>query len=308
MNREQIIEQLTGIVGEGNVCENELLSKHTTFKVGGPCIAMVNVVTCKLLKEVLSFLRKNEIEFFILGNGSNLIVCDEGFNGIVIRLSGEFDILRVDEERYEGKGLITVGANVLLPKMISFVSRKGFGGLAALHGIPGTVGGALYMNASAYETSITDYLVEVEVIDKNGEVVRRRKSELNLSYRHSIFMENGDIIMFAWFMLPVCQRILLYTLIEDYDRKRREKQPLDYPSAGSVFKRPVGYYAGKLIEEAGLKGTKIGGAQVSEKHAGFIVNVGNATAKDVIELIELVKKKVYENSKVLLEEEVRVKR
>ncbi|MCQ2506266.1 MAG: UDP-N-acetylmuramate dehydrogenase [Lachnospiraceae bacterium] len=306
MNREQIVKQLTGMVGYANVRENELLSEHTSFKVGGPCIAMVNTVTCKLLKAVLAFLKENDIKYFILGNGSNLIVSDEGFDGVVIRLTGEFETLKIDEEQFEGNGLVTAGANILLPKMITFVSRKGFGGMEALHGIPGTVGGALYMNASAYEKSIADYLVEVEVLDVNGEVVRRKKDELNLSYRHSIFMENGDIILFAWFMLPICQRILLYTLIEDYDRRRREKQPLNFPSAGSVFKRPVGHYAGKLIEEAGLKGTKVGGAMVSEKHAGFIVNTGNATAKDVLDLIEIVKKKVYENSGVMLEEEVRI--
>lgn len=303
---EEFSDRLCSIVSAQNIFRAEPLYRHTTFRVGGPADWFLQVGSTEELKNVIALCKEYEEPCQIIGNGSNLLVSDEGFQGVLIKLSGgEFETVTVSEERTTGIGTVTAGAGATLFRLAFEAGRKGFTGLEFAAGIPGTVGGGIWMNAGAYGGEMKQSLSYVEVLTSDGEIKTVAKEELQLSYRHSILQENGAIVLKAVFQLTIKPRIQIFAEMASYKKARQEKQPLEYPSAGSTFKRPEGYFAGKLIQDAGLSGCQIGGAAVSAKHAGFIINTGNASASDIYRLIEHVKKTVWEKFQVKLETEVR---
>lgn len=282
------------------VKENEPMSRFTTFKIGGNAQLLVSVQDISALKAILKQCSKEEVPVFVLGKGSNLLVSDNGIEGVVIKLDGGFNtITLVDDDT------IYCGAAVSLAKLCRFASDNGLSGLEFAWGIPGSAGGAAYMNAGAYGGEMKDVLISCNHITKNGEYGSLSADELDLSYRHSAYADNDYIITGISVRLKKDSKAEIEKRMNDYMNRRKDKQPLEYPSAGSVFKRPEGYFAGKLIQDSGLKGASVGGAMVSEKHAGFIVNTGNATCNDVLSLIEHIKTTVKKNFGVELECEVK---
>ena len=282
------------------VKENESMSKYTTFKIGGNAQAIIKVTNNEGLIDILAKCKECEIPVFILGKGSNLLVSDNGIDGVVIKLDGKFnDIKQIDAET------IYCGAGVSLAKLCSFACDCGLSGLEFAWGIPGSVGGAIYMNAGAYGGEIKDVIHSTNHIDENNNAGSFNADELAMSYRHSVYTDKNYVITGATFKLKKDSPVEIRNRMDDFMGRRKDKQPVEYPSAGSVFKRPQGYFAGALIQDANLKGKQIGGAQVSEKHSGFIINKGGATCKDVLELIAYIQKAVKENSGVDLECEVK---
>lgn len=280
--------------------ENEILKKYTSFKIGGPADLFLHVKNIDSLKEILKKINFENIPFFILGKGSNLLVADEGYNGVVISLESDFKNITRENEN------IVCSAGASLAKACVFSMQNELSGLEFAWGIPGSCGGALFMNAGAYGNDISDVILEATHITPDGKIETITKNEMNLSYRKSIYCENNSIILSLKFGLLNSEKEAIKSKMYEIISKRKSKQPLNYPSAGSTFKRPGGgYYAAALIESAGLKGTSVGGAMVSTKHSGFIVNTGNATAKDVINLIYLIKDKIYKDFKVIMECEVK---
>ena len=271
----------------------------TTFHIGGPIPLLIVPDSTEKLCGVLRAFRENNTKFFILGRGSNLLAPDEGVDYPVILIAeGEFSAVSVDGNT------VTAGAGALISKLCTAALDAGLSGLETEYGIPGSVGGGLFMNAGAYGGELADSLISVVSVDRTGELITRKKEELSFSYRHSSFTDNGEIVLRATFLLKQAPQEQIRAAMDDYMNRRKTKQPLNFPSAGSVFRRPEGFFAGKLIEDAELKGYAVGGACVSEKHAGFIVNTGGATAKDVKELIAYIRKTVYDRFGVLLEPEV----
>lgn len=280
---------------------DEPMNKHTSFKTGGPAKVFVLPNNEDELMSVLSLCRKENIEPFILGNGSNLLVGDEGIvDKVVISIGSGFDYIKeIDETTLE------VGAGTSLAVLCKFALSKSLSGLEFAFGIPGSVGGAAFMNAGAYGGEMKDVLSKCNHITYCGERGSFAKDELDLSYRHSAYSKGGYVITSVVVSLQKGEKEEIEGKMYDFLSRRKDKQPLEYPSAGSVFKRPEGYFAGALIEQCGLKGKRIGGAMVSEKHAGFIINYENATTSDVVALIEYCKKTVKENTSVDLETEIR---
>ena len=280
--------------------ENEPLSKHTSFKIGGPARYFVSVNSVDKLSALIKFLNSNKTPYFILGNGSNLLVPDNGYNGVVVKLSGDFENLEISGN------IIKIGAAATLKKLTLAAKENSFTGVEFAYGIPGSVGGAIYMNAGAYGGEIKDVLYEVSAMDREGNVKVFSSEESALSYRSSVFQKNDMIILSASFSLEKGDLNEIYNKMKTLLEKRKEKQPIEYPSAGSTFKRPEGYFAAALIEECGLKGESVGGAEVSVKHSGFIINKKDATANDVLSLIKKVKDVVYEKKGVVLEPEIKI--
>ncbi len=271
----------------------------TTFRIGGAIPLLIRPDRVETLRQILRFFRESDERYFILGRGSNLLAPDGGVDYPVILISdGEFSDIGIDGDT------VTAGAGVLLSKLCTAALDAGLSGLETEYGIPGSVGGGVFMNAGAYGGELADTLIRVESVTPDGRLVVRKKEELAFSYRHSSFTDNGEVVVRASFRLNKAPQEQIRAAMDDYMSRRMNKQPLNFPSAGSVFRRPEGYFAGKLIEDAELKGYSVGGAQVSEKHAGFIVNRGGATAKDVKDLIAHIQKTVYERFGVLLEPEV----
>ncbi len=282
------------------VKENESMSKYTTFKIGGSAQAIIKVTNHEGLLDILAKCKKCDVPVFILGKGSNLLVSDNGIDGVVIKLEGIFtEIKQLDAET------IYCGAGVSLAKLCSFACECGLSGLEFAWGIPGSVGGAVYMNAGAYGGEIKDVIYSVNHIDEDNKVGSFDADQLDMSYRHSVYTDKSYVITGVTFKLTKDSSVEIRNRMDDFMGRRRDKQPVEYPSAGSVFKRPQGYFAGALIQEANLKGKQIGGAQVSEKHSGFIINKGGASCRDVLELIEYIQKTVKENSGIELECEVK---
>lgn len=280
---------------------DEPMAKHTSFKIGGNADVFLKVRTLATLKELLNALRAKAIPYFILGNGSNLLVSDSGIRGVVIKLVGDFQKIELI-----GEDIIECGAGVHLIKLCRFAQQNALSGLEFAYGIPATVGGAVFMNAGAYDGEMKDVLLSTENLTPSGERITLVASELDLSYRHSRYSATGEIILSARLKLNRGNAAQIKEKMDGFLARRREKQPLKYPNAGSVFKRPPGNYAGTLIQTCGLKGKKIGGAEVSTKHAGFIVNTGGATCQDVLRLISHIQATVLEKADVALESEVRV--
>lgn len=284
------------------VAFDEPMARHTTFRVGGPAEAFA-VPTRKELPKLLAFAKKEQIPLTILGNGSNVLVSDDGLSGLVISIGEPMAEIAVSGEE------VRMGAGAMIVAAARAAGEAGLSGLEFAGGIPGSVGGAVVMNGGAYGGEMADVLTSVTVLDGNGEEKIYSADELELSYRHSIFMEEthrDEIILSATMKLAKGNADEIQAKMADFNARRREKQPLEFPSAGSTFKRPAGNFAGKLIQEAGLAGYTVGGAQVSEKHCGFVINKGNATAKDILAVIRYVQSEVERTSGIRLEEEVRL--
>ncbi len=276
---------------------NEPMRNYTTFKIGGNADLMIFPESLRELSALLAYMRQENIEFFVLGNGSNLLVSDEGLRIPVIKTE-KFDFIEIDGTE------LTVGSGVTNAKAAVFAMKNGLSGFEFAHGIPGTVGGAVVMNAGAYGEDMSMVVDKTVYVDKNGRIKEAYGENHDFSYRHSCF-SSDDVIFCTVLRLERSDPDIIKAKMDELIRKRRAAQPLEMPSAGSVFKRPEGYFTGKLIDECGLRGYSIGGAQISEKHSGFIVNTGTATSKDVLELISYIQKTVYDKFGVTLTPEIR---
>lgn len=295
-----IKENLLKILGKENVFEEEIMQKHTSFKTGGKADFFVTVDSIEKLKELLEFINEENIPNFIIGNGTNLLVTDEGFRGIIIKLN--FKNIQIDKK--EEYAILKIEAGYPLTGLKKVAIENGLDNIEFLTGIPGTIGGAVKMNAGAYGGEIKDILLETKVMDRKGNVFVLHNEEQKFSYRKSLFMEKDYIILETTLKTGYKDSETVREKIEDLFNQRKEKQPLEYPNAGSTFKRNEKFITAKLIDECGLKGFSVGGATVSEKHAGFIVNKNNATSKDILDLIEIVKTKVYEKTGEKIELEI----
>ena len=280
--------------------EDEPMSRHTTFRIGGPAALMALPRTVGEAKAAVKAARALGVEPFFLGNGSNLLVADEGCPGFVVKLTWDFDQIREVNRGLEA------GSAVLLSRLSNALLGRGLTGMEFAGGIPGRVGGAVTMNAGAYGGEIAQVLESATFLDESGEVCTLPASECGFGYRKSIFSDRKCLILKARFHLEQGDPAAIKARMEELAAKRREKQPIDLPSAGSMFKRPPGHFAAALIDQCGLKGLTVGGAQVSEKHAGFVVNRGGATCADVLELVRQVKEEVLRQTGVELEMEVKV--
>lgn len=301
---KDFFKKLQIIVNEEQIIQNELLSRHTTFRVGGPCDFFVTIQSEEELMSVVQLCKREQISFFVIGNGSNLLVPDEGYRGVILKLSDAIASFHVEDksESY----IVSASAGMNLSAFAMRVARIGLTGLEFAAGIPGTLGGAVYMNAGAYGGEIKDTIISARVLTPEGEIQTLTKEELHLSYRRSSLQMNGCIVLQVSFELRKGASDEILKRIEELNYQRKEKQPLEFPSAGSTFKRPEGHYAGKLIMDAGLRGYRVGGAMISEKHCGFVINTGGATSQDILTLISEVSRIVYEKFGVKLEPEVRV--
>lgn len=297
MNR--LINDLLAVVGEAKVKLDEPMSAHTTFRIGGPADVFVEPDSEERLCQVVALCRNAGVPFVCVGNGSNLLVSDDGFRGVVVSTRRGMEQLEINDD------LVKAGAGVLLGKLASECCRAGLGGLEFAGGIPGTVGGAVVMNAGAYGGEMKQVLTRVHVLMPDGSLVWISVEEMELGYRTSCIPSCGGIVTAAEFKLYPKDSVQIKGEMDELGRRRREKQPIELPSAGSTFKRPAGYFAGKLIQDAGLAGFRVGGAEVSSKHCGFVVNRGGATAADVLSLCRQVESEVYRRFGVSLEMEVK---
>lgn len=278
---------------------NEPLSKHTTWKIGGPAAAFIIPNGIDELTKIIEILNVNKVAWKVLGKGSNLLVSDKGYRGAIISLQQKpFRTLDIEET------MVRVGADFSLIRLANLAAKNGLTGLEFAGGIPGTVGGAIYMNAGAHNSDISNILIEANVLNENGDIDTWSNKDFEFAYRHSKLQERKGIILSAIFNLNYEDRKIIAERMASYKDRRRKSQPYNLPCAGSVFRNPDGDFAGRLIEELGLKGYKIGDAQVSTLHANFIVNTGNATAKDILNLIEYIKFRVFKVYKVELSSEV----
>lgn len=298
MISQAVTETLTGIVTKENIHIAEPLSKHTSFKIGGPADCLVEVENTNQLREILKYLRVLEEPYVILGNGSNLLIRDGGIRGIVIKIGDKMSDIRVEGNQ------ITVQAGALLSRTAKAALDHGLTGLEFASGIPGTVGGAAVMNAGAYGGEMKQVVTSVTVLDPEGEELVLDNETMEFGYRTSVIKHRPFIVTEVVFTLSEGDPDKIRSLMEELAQKRREKQPLEYPSAGSTFKRPEGYFAGELIMNAGLRGYRQGGARVSEKHCGFVINTGGATAADVLAVMDHVRETVLDKYQVELEPEV----
>ncbi len=279
---------------------DEPMKNHTTFRIGGSADALVSVKNAEEIGEIISYCREKDIPYMIMGNGSNMLVSDKGIRGVVIQIASGMNECKIEGEN------VYAQAGILMTALANRILEAELAGFEFASGIPGTLGGGIYMNAGAYGGELKDIITDVTYIDKNGKIKTSPNSELDFGYRHSIFESGEYVILSCNMKLKKGNTDDIKAQMRDYSNRRAEKQPLSMPSAGSTFKRPQGYFAGKLIQDSGLMGYSIGGAQVSEKHAGFVVNKGGAAAADVLALIEYVQKTVKEKFGVDLEPEVRL--
>ena len=296
---KSIVDILTGFSRADQILINEPMSRHTTFRVGGPADAIFLPESEEQVRLALGAAREAGVDALVIGNGSNLLVRDGGIRGLVIALGEGFSAIARDGMT------ITAQAGASLARVAAFAQANGLSGLEFASGIPGTLGGGCAMNAGAYGGELADVLLDARVL-LDGETVTLDRDHMEMGYRSTMPLRRGGVVLSARFGLSEGDPDEIAARMRELNARRRDKQPLNYPSAGSVFKRPTGYFAGALIEQAGLKGCAVGGAHVSEKHAGFIVNTGGATAKDITALIAHVQRTVLEHSGVRLETEVRI--
>lgn len=296
---KEINSRFCGIVGEDNVLLDEPMKKHTTFRIGGAADYYICPHTPEEIREVIRVCREEQIPWFVIGNGSNLLVSDSGYRGAVIQIYKNFSAVACREN------IIRAQAGALLSQIAAQAFRCSLTGFEFASGIPGTLGGAVTMNAGAYGGEMKDVIKSATVLTGEGQIVTLPVEALKLGYRTSIVKSEAYTVLEAEIALEAGDQTQIRARMEELGDKRRTKQPLEYPSAGSTFKRPEGYFAGKLIMDAGLRGFRVGGAQVSEKHCGFVINTGDATAADVIGLIREVQRRVREKFGVTLEPEVR---
>lgn len=284
----------------GDVLPNERLKNHTTFAIGGPCDYLVEPHSYTQVQELVQYLKEEKTPFMILGNGSNLLVQDGGIRGVVIKIVEKLSRIAVNDNR------ITAQAGAMNHEVAKVALAHGLAGFEFAEGIPGTIGGAMVMNAGAYGGEMKDVVETVRILDEQGEIRLVKASDMDFSYRHSAVIPNGWTVLETTFLLHKGNPVEIEAQMLDLKQRREEKQPLEWPSAGSTFKRPTGYFAGKLIDDSGLRGFSYKDAQISEKHCGFVINKGNATAKDIITLIETVQKIVKEQQGIDLETEVKI--
>lgn len=292
------------ILAEQNGCKvyhDRMLKDYTTFKIGGKCPAVIEINTEKSLAALVKYCNEKDLPYLIIGKGSNMLCDDKGFEGVAFHIGTEFSEITLLDEN-----IIEVEAGCSLMKLCKFALDNSLSGLEFAYGIPGTVGGAVFMNAGAYGGEIKDVLRTVECVDTTGNIHKMNANELDLSYRHSVFHDNNHIVTKATFKLEKGDKAEISNKMTELMGRRKEKQPLEYPNAGSTFKRPEGQFAGKLIQDCGLKGFSVGGAMVSEKHSGFVINYDNATCEDVKKLIEEVQRTVKEKTGYFLECEVKL--
>ena len=300
MNKEFIYKQLLNILDEESIKVDEPMKKHISFRVGGPADFLLKPKTEEELSKVIKFVKEESIPFIVIGNGSNLLVKDGGIRGIVIELSDNFN-------NYEIEGnIIKAQSGALLSILGRNALKSSLTGIEFAAGIPGTLGGALAMNAGAYGGEMKQIVKTVRLMDREGNIFELSNEEMKFEYRKSILTTSDYIVLSAVIELQPGNADEIKETMSDYANRRSTKQPLNFPSAGSTFKRPEGYFAAKLIEDSGLKGLTLRGAQVSEKHSGFVVNLGNATAKDILDLIYIVKNIVNSKFGIMLEEEVKI--
>ena len=291
-------KQLTSFMNPEDIKFEEPMKNHTSFRVGGPAKVFLTIRSEKILNRVINELRERQLPYFVLGNGSNLLVSDDGYEGVIVWLGEEFAQIQMEGAR------ITAGAAAFLGKVARNAMEAGLAGLEFASGIPGSLGGGVVMNAGAYGGELSQVIVNVRAMNEQGDIVVLEKEELNLGYRTSIFKTQSFVILSVTMELIPGNKEEILAKMTEYNKARVEKQPLEYPSAGSTFKRPEGHFAGKLIMDAGLRGFSVGDAQVSEKHCGFVINKGNATATDIRTLMDKVSQKVKEQFEVDLEPEV----
>ena len=294
-----MLEKLQKLLGEAKVLVKEPMASHTTFRIGGPADYFVLPETVEELAAILKLCKEEKVPYFILGNGSNLLVGDKGFRGVVVQLYKNFDGMTIEGTT------VTAKAGAMLVRVAKESGKAGLTGLEFASGIPGTIGGAMVMNAGAYGGEMKDVVTAVTVLTKDGEIKKLSGEEMNFRYRGSVVEDEDYIVLEAVMELKEGNLEEIQARMAELTLQRKTKQPIEFPSAGSTFKRPEGYFAGKLIQDAGLRGFQVGGAQVSEKHCGFVINAGGATASDVMSLMQQVSDKVNEEFGVTLEPEVK---
>ncbi len=301
MNIKQIYDELSLRIDKNKMMLDAPMKEYTSFKAGGNAALLVQPESVEELSYLLKALTDWKIRHLVIGNGSNFLVKDTGFQGIIIRIGEAFQEINLTGNR------IKTGAGALLSAVAREASNACLTGFEFASGIPGTVGGAVFMNAGAYDGEISQIIESAEILSQDGtRTFRLEKEEMEFSYRHSVLQRTGDILLCATFHLEKGDQETITGKMRELTAKRTAKQPLTYPSAGSFFKRPRNHFAGKLIQDAGLRGLTLGGAQVSTLHSGFIINIGGATASDIIHLMEIVRSTVYEEFGVLLEPEIRI--
>ncbi len=295
---EAVYEYIRANVPEEDILTEEPMSRHTTFRIGGEAACFIRISSEEQLRKLIPYFKNVGIEYFVLGKGSNLLVGDKGYPGVILQISDACQQIEAEGNRLQ------VQAGAALSKVALFAMERGLEGLEFAAGIPGTVGGGVVMNAGAYGGEMKQVVESVRVLSSEGEILTLDNDTMEFGYRTSIIRNRNFTVLSVTFRLREGNREEIRARIEDFQKRRMEKQPLNYPSAGSTFKRPEGYFAGKLIMDAGLRGFQIGDARVSDKHCGFVVNVGKATARDVTDVIEEVQEKVRERFGVSLEREV----
>ncbi len=298
MINKAIYEYIQQIVPQEDILQDEPLNRHTTFRVGGEAEVFIKISNKEQLVRLIPFLKKVEIDFFILGNGSNVLVSDKGYRGAILHIGDQMGEVTVNGNR------ITAQAGALMSKVAKCALEHSLTGLEFASGIPGTIGGGVMMNAGAYEGEIGQIVHAVTIMNESGELMELDHDSMEFGYRTSVVKNRPYVVLEVVLELATGNREQIKSSMEQLAVQRREKQPLEYPSAGSTFKRPRGHYAGKLIMDAGMRGFSIGGACVSEKHCGFVINKGGATAADILEVIKEVQDKVYDRFDVTLEQEV----
>lgn len=308
---QDTVNRLAEVLPAERIAIDEPMALHTSFRIGGPAGAFIAPENEQELADTLSICTSQPgLDYILVGNGSNYLVADEGYPGIVIKLSGSFGGIEIEEEHAGDDGefaLVRAGASRLLSSVSAFLTEHGLAGFEFASGIPGSIGGAVFMNAGAYGGEMKDVVVSARLMRPDGsEIITLTGEELEFGYRHSMVEDSGLIVMSALLRLRHDDREEISSRVRELQHKRNTKQPVEYPSAGSTFKRPVGGFAAALIDQAGLKGYRVGGAMVSEKHAGFVINAGGATAEDVLAVMRHVRKTVYESSGIMLDPEVRL--
>lgn len=298
--RENFLSRLKEFLQEDQFISDAPMSEHTTFKIGGAADVLIFPSSIEDVVNILKLVNKMQIPLTILGNGSNVLVRDKGIRGAVIKFNGKFAQIRREDTK------LIVGAGAKLKDVSNFAADNSLTGMEFAVGIPGSIGGAVYMNAGAYGGEMKGVVSKVRAVSQSGQLVEFNVDALDLGYRRSIFQLNGYAICEIELQLTEGDTQAIHHDMDDFTQRRESKQPLEYPSAGSTFKRPEGYFAGTLIDQTGLKGLRVGDAMVSTKHAGFVVNAGHATAADVLGLIEEVRRRVYEAHGVTLNPEVRI--
>ena len=298
-------DRLCDIVGEENVLTEEPMKLHTTFRIGGPADYFLIPDSPEQISLTILFCKQNNLPYYIIGNGSNLLVGDYGFRGVIIQVGDHFDRVTF-EEKEDGRVKVTAGAGILLSKLSAEIAREKLTGFEYASGIPGTLGGAVTMNAGAYGGEMKHNIIGATVINEAGVIQVLTKEELELGYRTSVIQKKGYVVLEAVFEFEKGDPEEIKEKTDEYTTRRKDKQPLEYASAGSTFKRPEGFYAGKLIMDSGLRGFRVGNIMISEKHCGFVINLGDGTATEVITLIDEVQRRVFEQFGVNLEPEVRM--